>query len=62
MKDSTVDLVVKSATTFYMDLKEDHSGRYRSWKYFYKAFHDAREVENVDVDYLSLQLAFYLAS
>ena len=58
MKDSTVDLVVKSATTFYMDLKEDPSGRY----HFYKAFHDAREVENVDVDYLSLQLAFYLAS
>ena len=62
MKDSTVDLIVKSATTFYMELKENPNGRYRSWEYCYKSFHDAREVENVDVDYLSLQLAFYLAS
>lgn len=45
-----------------MELKEDPNGRYRSWEYCYKAFHDVREVDNVDVYYLSLQLAFYLAN
>ena len=58
----TVDLIIKSATTFYNELREDPNGRYRSWEYCYKAFHDARGNTNADVDYLSLQLAFYLAS
>ena len=58
----TVDLIIKSATTFYNQLKADQNGRYRSWEHCYKCFHDARNDSNADYDYLSLQLAFYLAS
>lgn len=58
----TVDLVIKSATIFYNELKADSNGRYRSWEHCYKCFHDARDQENADTDSLSLHLAFYLAS
>lgn len=62
MPKRTVDLIIDSATTFYNELKQDPNGRYRSWEYCYKVFHDARKSKDVDADYLSLQLAFYLAS
>lgn len=58
----TVDLIVKSATTFYDALKKDANGRYRSWEHCYKCFHDSRKSSAPDYDYLSLHLAFYLAS
>ncbi|XME04061.1 hypothetical protein QYZ88_007750 [Lachnospiraceae bacterium C1.1] len=58
----TVELIIKSATSFYNDLQSDANGRYRSWEHCYKCFHDARENTSNDYDYLSLQLAFYLAS
>ena len=58
----TVDLIIRSATTFYDNLKADENGRYRSWEHCYKCFHDARNNSKADLDYLSLQLAFYLAS
>ena len=58
----TVDLIIKSATTFYDELRADANGRYRSWEHCYKCFHDARNNPSPDYDYLSLQLAFYLAS
>ena len=58
----TVDLVIKSATIFYNELRADSNGRYRSWEHCYKCFHDARNDSAPDLDYLSLQLAFYLAS
>ena len=58
----TVDLIIKTATSFYDALKADKHGRYRSWEYCYKCFHDARNNPSPDYDYLSLQLAFYLAS
>jgi hypothetical protein len=59
---NTVDLIIESSTTFYNELKNDPNGRYRSWEYCYKHFHDARGNKKADTDYLSLQLAFYLAS
>lgn len=59
---STVELIINSATTFYNDLKADKNGRYRSWEHCYKLFHDARHIKTPDYDYLSLHLAFYLAS
>ena len=62
MAENTVNLIIRSATSFYNELKEDPNGRYRSWEYCYKVFHDARKAKDVDADYLSLQLAFYLAS
>ncbi len=58
----TVDLMIRSATVFYADLRKDENGRYRSWEHCYKCFHDARDKSHVDLDNLSLQLAFYLAS
>lgn len=59
----TVDLIIKSSTEFYNDLKTDENGRYRSWEHCYSHFIKARNKGNVDYyDYLSLQLAFYLAS
>ena len=58
----TVDLIIKSSTEFYNDLKSDENGRYRSWEHCYSHFMDARGRNDVDYDYLSLQLAFYLAS
>ena len=62
MSKRTVDLIIDSATNFYNELKQDSNGRYRSWEYCYKVFHDTRKAKDVDADYLSLQLAFYLAS
>ena len=58
----TVDLIIESATTFYNQLKGDQNGRYRSWEHCYKCFYDARDISDPDYDYMSLQLAFYLAS
>ena len=58
----TVDLIIKSSTEFYNDLKVDENGRYRSWEHCYSHFIKARESKEIDYDYLSLQLAFYLAS
>ena len=58
----TVDLIIQSSTSFYNDLKQDKNGRYRSWEHCYSNFCHARERDEVDYDYLSLQLAFYLAS
>lgn len=57
----TVDYIVRSATEFYNQLKSDKDGRYRSWEYCYGHFMDARQLVP-DYDYLSLHLAFYLAS
>ena len=58
----TVDMIISSSTSFYNDLKQDANGRYRSWEHCYSNFYHARGKNDVDVDYLSLQLAFYLAS
>ena len=58
----TVDLIIKSSTEFYNDLKVDENGRYRSWEHCYSYFIKARGSQEIDYDYLSLQLAFYLAS
>ena len=56
------DLIIESANSFYQELKQDEHGRFRSWEYCYSAFCDAREDADPDIDYLSLMLAFYLAS
>ena len=38
----TVDLIIKSSTEFYNDLKVDENGRYRSWEHCYSHFIKAR--------------------
>lgn len=58
----TVEMIIRSTRSFYNDLKKDENGRYRSWEYCYSHFFYARGNKDADVDYLSLQLAFYLAS
>jgi len=58
----TADLIIRSAKTFYEKLKRDEHGRYRSWEHCYEKFHDARNDSGANLDYLSLHLAFYLAS
>ena len=59
---TTADLIIRSATEFYNRLKADENGRFRSWEHCYSRFMRARNQSEVDHDYLSLQLAFYLAS
>ena len=54
--------IVKAATKFHNELKRDEFGRYRSWEHCYTSFADTRNDRKPDYDYLSLQLAFYLAS
>lgn len=58
----TADKIIKSSTEFYNDLKNDENGRYRSWEYCYALYSKSRNESNPNVDYLSLSLAFYLAS
>ena len=59
---NTVDLILESSVKFYDTLKKDENGRYRSWEHCYSNFINARDNKNAEWDYLSLQLAFYLAS
>jgi len=59
---TTADYIIRSATEFYDQLRNDENGRYRSWEHCYGYFMDARHQAEPDLDYLSLQLAFYLAS
>ena len=61
---ATKDLIIDSATNFYNKLKLDKNGRYLSWEHCYSKFYNARKIIVSDeyMDYLALQLAFYLAS
>lgn len=58
----TIEKIIAASTDFYNELRVDEYGRFRSWEHNYKVFHDARELDKVDYDYLSLHLSFYLAS
>lgn len=58
----TVEKIIHSSETFYDDLLHDENGRYKSWEHCYTSFFHARGNTTADLDYLSLQLAFYLAS
>ena len=57
-----IDELIKAAQTFYEDARRDENGRSRSWEHCYRVFRDARTDPSPDYDYLSLHLAFYLAS
>ena len=58
----TVDRIIKASEVFYKELQKDKTGRYLSWEHCYSNFLKARNQDKPDVDYLSLHLAFYLAS
>lgn len=62
---SDIKEIINQGLKFYNKLREDENGRYRSWEYSYKIFHDAHTSNNVDddfIDFLCLHLSFYLAS
>lgn len=57
-----IDELIDAAQTFYDDARANENGRSRSWEHCYRVFRDARTDPSPDCDYLSLNLAFYLAS
>ena len=57
-----IDELINAAQTFYEDARASENGRSRSWEHCYRVFRDARTDPSPDYDYLSLHLAFYLAS
>lgn len=57
-----IDELISAAQTFYDDARANENGRSRSWEHCYRVFRDARNDPSADYDYLSLHLAFYLAS
>lgn len=57
-----IDELISAAQTFYDDARVNENGRSRSWEHCYRVFRDARTDPSPDYDYLSLHLAFYLAS
>ena len=57
-----IDELIDAAQTFYEDARRDKNGRSRSWEHCYRVFRDAGTDPSPDYDYLSLHLAFYLAS
>ena len=57
-----IDELISAAQTFYDDARANENGRSRSWEHCYRVFRDARTDPTPDYDYLSLHLAFYLAS
>lgn len=57
-----IDELINAAQTFYDDARANENGRSRSWEHCYRVFRDARTDHSPDYDYLSLHLAFYLAS
>lgn len=57
-----IDELISAAQTFYDDARANENGRSRSWEHCYRVFRDARTDPSPDYDYLTLHLAFYLAS
>lgn len=57
-----IDELIDAAQTFYDEARAIENGRSRSWEHCYRVFRDARTDPSPDRDYLSLHLAFYLAS
>jgi len=57
-----IDELISAAQTFYDDARTNENGRSHSWEHCYRVFRDARTDPSPDYDYLSLHLAFYLAS
>lgn len=57
-----IDELISASQTFYDDARANENGRSRSWEHCYRVFRDARTDSSPDYDYLSLNLAFYLAS
>ena len=57
-----IDELISAAQSFYDDARATENGRSRSWEHCCRVFRDVRTDPFPDCDYLSLHLAFYLAS
>lgn len=57
-----VDHYIDLAKTYYKQTTDCENGRFRSWEHCYFQFMVARNTGNKDYNYLSLHLAFFLAS
>jgi len=60
-----IDEVLLAIIKYYSALEADENSRYLSWEHCYRVFqefHNKSILTTVDIDYLSLHLAFYLAS
>lgn len=53
---------INSVNKLYGDMKQEENGRYKSWEHCYIHFMNARKEQSPNLDFLSLHLAFYLAS
>lgn len=59
----TAGTAVQLIRNYYSETLRDPHGRYMSWRHCYRAFSENRNVtDEPTIDYLSLHLAFYLAS
>lgn len=59
----SADIAVRLIWDYFNETIKDQHGRYMSWRHCYRAFSENRNaVDERTVDYLSLHLAFYLAS
>lgn len=59
----TADTAIQLIRDYFNETVKDSHGRYMSWRHCYKAFSENRDATDEQViDYLSLHLAFYLAS
>lgn len=59
----TADAAVQLIRDYFNETVKDPHGRYMSWRHCYKAFSENRNAADEQaIDYLSLHLAFYLAS
>ena len=56
-----IDRFVGAVEAFREAHLSDEKGRFRTWEHCFRCFREARDDETPDYDYLSLQLAFYLA-
>lgn len=58
-----IDYIISKGNKFYLQLANENV-RFKSWEYCYKSFQMAykNQLDKETIDYLSLQLSFYLAS
>lgn len=59
-----INNLITESMNYYDQIIKDRNSRYCSWAHCYKQFKNARHRKNTDkdIDFLSLNLAFYLAS
>ncbi len=64
LPDDTIIHFTEAGLRYYDEVKKDSNARYLSWEHCYKAFinYKGKIIDRKELDFLSLHLAFYLAS